>query len=163
MRWFLLALLCACSRGSAEAGLRARLGVPAGAQRVVIFAQNSHLDVDWQKTFPDYYASYVEAILLESRQLLNAQPRARYSVAEMAYLQKHLQSHPEESAALHALAASGALRVVGGGRTSPDTLLPETEMLLRDYLYGVRFAEDTLGARPRAAWLPDSFGHAATT
>jgi len=162
MRWLLLALLCACTRGSGEAELRARLGIPPSAKKVVVFAQNSHLDIDWQKTFPDYYQSFVESIFLEARGLMQAQPRARYSIAEMAYLQKHLTAHPEEAAALQKLAAAGALRVVGGGRTSPDTLLPETELLLRDYLQGVRFAEDTLGARPKAAWLPDSFGHAAT-
>src|SRR5262249_39750049 len=77
-------------------------------------------------------------------------------------VQKHLAAHPEEEAPLRALAVSGALRVVGGGDTSPDTLLPELEMLVRDYLHGTRMAEQVLGARPRAAWLPDSFGHAAT-
>ncbi len=46
--------------------------------------------------------------------------------------------------------------------TSPDTLLPETELLARDALFGITFAEDRLGAHPRSAWLPDSFGHAAT-
>jgi hypothetical protein len=34
--------------------------------------------------------------------------------------------------------------------------------LLRDYLHGARLSEDALSARARAAWLPDSFGHAAT-
>jgi hypothetical protein len=72
--------------------------------------------------------------------------------------------HPEELAALRRHVARGALHVVGGGMTSPDTLLPETELLLRDLLHGARFAQDVLGAAPpRAAWLPDSFGHAATT
>lgn len=161
MRAVLLIALFACSRGP-EAALRAKLGIPDGAQRVMIFAQTAHLDVDWQKTFPDYYASYVESILLESRALLERQPRAAYGVAEMAYLERHLAQHPEEAAPLRALAARGALRVVGGGRTSPDTLLPETELLVRDFLFGAQFADDALGVRATAAWLPDSFGHAAT-
>ena len=50
-------------------------------------------------------------------------------------------------------AKRGALHVVGGGMTSPDTLLPETELLARDFLHGLLFAE-SLGAHPTAAWLP---------
>src|SRR6266404_8720173 len=92
MRAVVLLLLCACSKTLpmtprvSEADLRAKLGIPSGAKRVIVFAQTSHLDIDWQKTFPDYYASYVKDIFMESRQILEVQPRAFYSVAEMAYL-----------------------------------------------------------------------------
>ncbi len=144
-----------------EIALRTQLGIPLDAEHVIVFGQNAHLDIDWQHTFDDYYSMFVESVFLQARQILDAQPRAFYSIAEMAYLQHHLAVHPEELAAWQADAARGALHVVGGGMTSPDTLLPETEMLARDYLYGIQFAEDTLGAHPTAAWLPDSFGHGA--
>jgi hypothetical protein len=161
-----LLALVACSSSPApttdEGKLRARLGVPPEAKTVVVFQQAAHLDIDWQRTFDEYYRAFVGDIFLEARSILDKQPRAFYSVTEMAYVQRHLDEHPEELGALQAHAARGALRVVGGGLTSPDTLLPETELILRDYLYGTRFAEETLGTRPRAAWLPDSFGHAAT-
>jgi len=145
-----------------EIALRQKLGIPLDAEHVIVFGQTSHLDIDWQKTFDDYYSTWVENILLQARKLLDADPLATYSVCEMAYLQHHVAVHPEELAALRAYVASGRLRVVGGGMTSPDTLLPETELLARDWLYGIQFAEDTLGAHPHAAWLPDSFGHSAT-
>src|SRR5262245_24473276 len=147
----------------AELALRARLGIPDDATRVIIFGQNSHLDIDWQHTFDDYYAMFVEPAFLSAHQILDEQPRAFYSIAAMAYLQRHVATHPEELAALRAAAETGQLRVVGGGLTSPDTLLPETEMLARDFLYGIQFAETALDAHPRAAWLPDSFGHGAAT
>jgi hypothetical protein len=156
------ALPDAAAPAASELALRQKLGIPSDARTVVVFGQNAHLDIDWQMTFDDYYKTWVEPIFLEARQILETQPRAFYSVAEMAYLQNHLLLHPEELAPLRAASRRGALRVVGGGMTSPDTLLPEPEMLFRDLLYGVRFAEDTLDAHPKAAWLPDSFGHAAT-
>ena len=146
----------------AEIALRHALGVPDEATRVVILGQNSHLDIDWQMTFDDYYSSYVENIFLQARALMDSDPRAFYAIAEMAYLKHHLDVHPEETAALQADVARGALRIIGGGMTSPDTLLPETEMLAHDYLFGIQFAEDTLGAHPTSAWLPDSFGHSGT-
>src|SRR5579862_1351796 len=145
-----------------ELALREKLGIPDDAQTVIVFGQNAHLDVDWQYTFDDYYSMWVGDVFVHARQIMDAQPRAFYSIAEMAYLQHHLAMHPEETAALQADVARGALHVVGGGMTSPDTLLPETELLARDLLYGVQFAEDTMGAHPTAAWLPDSFGHGAT-
>jgi len=145
-----------------ELALRRALGIPDDAKQVILLAQTSHLDIDWQKTFTSYYDTFVENVLLQARQVLDAQPRAFYSIAEMAYLQQHVEAHPEELAALQADAGRGALRIVGGGMTSPDTLLPESEMLFRDLLYGVRFSEDTFGVSPTAAWLPDSFGHSGT-
>jgi hypothetical protein len=164
-------LACACSSSPhhpppqltpAELALRTKLGIPLDAERVIVFGQNAHLDVDWQRTFDDYYTTFVEHIFLSARQILDAQPRAFYSIAEMSYLQHHLTVHPEELAPMQADVARGALRIVGGGMTSPDTLLPESELLARDWLYGIKFAEDTLGAHPTAAWLPDSFGHGGT-
>jgi hypothetical protein len=145
-----------------EGKLRARLGIPPEAKRVVLFQQTAHLDIDWQRTFDDYYDRFVQQIFVEARQVLDRQPRSHYSITEMGFLQRHLAYHPEELAPLQEHAARGRLHIVGGGITSPDTLLPETELILRDYLYGTRFSEDTFGITPRAAFLPDSFGHAAT-
>jgi hypothetical protein len=165
VRCFVLLLLAACSSpepSTDEGKLRKKLGVPQDARTVVVFAQAAHLDIDWQKTFDDYYHAWVQDIFVEARQILDGQKRARYSVAEMGYLARHVSEHPEELAALQQHARGGELRIVGGGMTSPDTLLPETELLMRDFLYGSKFADETLGARASAAWLPDSFGHAAT-
>ena len=145
-----------------ELALRRALGVPSDARQVIVFGQNAHMDIDWQRTLPNYYGAFVGDVLTEARQILETQPRAFYSVAEMAFLEYHLEQHPEELAPLKAASMAGSLHIVGGGMTSPDTLLPETELLLRDYLYGIQFAEDTLAAHPTAAWLPDSFGHAST-
>ncbi len=164
------ALVAACSPSPGapahptadEAALRARLGIPPEAKQVILFAQTSHFDVDWQKTFDGYYSAFVEGALTQAGQLLATQPRAFYSVAEMSFLKHHLEVHPEQLPLFQAAAARGALRVVGGGVTSPDTLLPEPELLFGDYRLGGLFAEGWLGVRPTAAWLPDSFGHSGT-
>jgi hypothetical protein len=122
-------LLCACSNPAPtdpEGALRYRLGIPADAKTVIILSQNAHLDVDWQKTFDGYYQSYVGSILSEARDLLAAQPRAHYSIAEMAYLERFLDENPGARGDFTADAKRGAFPVVGCGMTSPDTLLPET-------------------------------------
>src|SRR5664279_5620105 len=77
-----------------EIALRTKLGIPVDAEHVIVFGQNAHLDIDWQHTFDDYYGMFVEDVFLQARQILDAQPRAFYSIAEMAYLQHHLAVHP---------------------------------------------------------------------
>ncbi|MFI5300138.1 MAG: hypothetical protein ACHREM_18785, partial [Polyangiales bacterium] len=120
-----------------EIALRHKLGIPDAAAHVAIFSQSSHLDIDWQRTFDDYYTAFVDTAFTSANQVLQSQPRAFYSVAEMAYLQHHLSVHPEQLAQIRSEVASGQYRVVGAGMTSPDTLLPEGEMLARDYLFGL--------------------------
>ncbi len=146
-----------------EEELRDRLGIPEDAERVVVFGQNAHLDPGWQKTIPGYYDAFVQDIFLQAARLLDEEPRYHYSICEISFLDLHLQRHPEEAARLSRHAASGRLRIVGGGVTSPDTLLPSTEDLIRDYLLGSLWVKDELDVRPRTAWLPDSFGHSPTT
>jgi hypothetical protein len=166
VRLVLLAFLLGCSAAptptTPEGKLRARLGVPDDAKTIVIFQQAAHLDIDWQHTFDEYYSLYVNDVFTEAHDLLSKEPRERYSVTEMGFLKHHLAQHPEQIEGWRAGASRGAVHIVGGGITSPDTLLPETEMLFRDFLYGTKFAEDTLGISPTSLWVPDSFGHAAT-
>lgn len=143
-----------------ERDLRRALGVPDGAERVLVLSQSSHLDIDWKSTFDQYYEERVETIFEDAIAVLTAEPDSFYSVAEMAFLSKHLEGH--DAAPWRAHAGTGHVRVVGGALTTPDTLLPTAEALTRDYLLGSIVAEEQLGARPRAAWLPDSFGHSPT-
>ncbi len=143
-----------------ERDLREALGVPADAERVLILSQSSHLDINWRKTFAQYYRDHVEGVFVEAEAVLDRDPKAFYSVAEMAFLAEHVGLHGVGTWPEHA--ATGHARIVGGGMTTPDTLLPTDEALVRDYLLGTMFAEQHLGARPRAAWLPDSFGHSPT-
>ena len=143
-----------------ELALRQKLGIPADAEAGRRLRAERRTSTSTGSA-PSTTTTRRSSPTSSSARARSSTPAARfYSVAEMAFLRHHLvDAHPEELAAMKADAARGALRIVGGGMTSPDTLLPETEMLLRDYLYGIQFAEDTLGAHPTAAWLPDSFGH----
>lgn len=151
-----------CPLSEPECALREQLGVPLDAPHVLMFGQTSHLDIDWQKTFDAYYDDYVETVFFGADTLLQNDDRAYYGIAEMAFLQEHLRRHPDAEDSLRTAVKRGALRIIGGGMTSPDTMLPETELLARDYLDGARFADESLGARASAAWLPDSFGHSGT-
>src|SRR5262249_21491284 len=157
---------------ASEECLRRELGIPADASRVVIISQSSHLDWDWRHTFEDYFSGPlvdpllfvlpgpVDTILSDAVGLMTrfygSGAPYYYSVAEMGYLARFVQAHPELLAPLHAV--GNDLRIVGGGVTSPDSLLPPGESFIRDYLVGKNWVDATLGLPIRAAWLPDDFG-----
>jgi len=151
------------TRPPTEGQLRSALGVPAAAPRVLILSQSSHLDWDWLHTFDDYYQNSVDAIFTDALQLLTQYHAAPvhyyYSIAEVAYLQRFVAVHPDLIEPLRQVGQD--LRIVGGGITSPDNLLPSGEAFIRDYLIGTSWVGDTLGLPVRQAWLPDDFGHDA--
>jgi alpha-mannosidase len=158
---------------ASEECLRKELGIPTDARRVVIISQSSHLDWDWRHTFETYFAGPlvdpflfllpgpVDTILSDAVGLMSqfhgSGVHYHYSVAEMGYLARFVQAHPELLEPLHAVGQD--LRIVGGGITSPDNLLPPGEAFIRDYLVGKSWVDATLGLPIRAAWLPDDFGH----
>ncbi|MBK7978002.1 MAG: hypothetical protein IPK07_33710 [Deltaproteobacteria bacterium] len=164
-----LAGCAGCASGHGEGGaspapdetaLRESLGIPADAVQVVVLSQSSHLDLNFLDTFDGYWEKAVRDVLRASFAILDEQPGYRYSVAEVAWLRRYWDEHPESRDSVRRLASSGALHVVGGGLSSPDSLLPGDESLIRDFLLGIRWTQEHLGVTPRAAWVPDSFGHA---
>src|SRR5262245_18174646 len=157
---------------ASEECLRKELGIPPDARRVVIVSQSSHLDWDWRHTFETYFAGPlvdpflfllpgpVDTILSDAVGLMSqfhgSGVHYYYSVAEMGYLARFVQAHPELLEPLRAVGQD--LRIVGGGITSPDSLLPPGESFIRDYLVGKSWVDATLGLPIREAWLPDDFG-----
>src|SRR5439155_9683307 len=144
---------------ASEACVRQELGVPPDARRVAIVSQSSHLDWDWRHTFEEYFQGpltdpflfirpgTVDTILSDALGLMSASHASGahyyYSVAEMGYLQRFVEAHPDRLDSLRAVGAD--LRIVGGGITSPDSLLPPGEAFIRDYLVGKHWVDATLG------------------
>ena len=164
-----------------ETKLRKELGIPENfTGKVVILGEASHMDWDWLKTFDQYYEKdwdldfrvyAVKEILKDAANYLNRdkdKPQSRYyQVAEVAWLQKFAEDEPGEFERL--CEAGGLLRIVGGGITSPDTLLPHGEAILRNFLEGNTWimnnfpretGENDIPPVPplRQAWVPDDFG-----
>jgi alpha-mannosidase len=79
-----------------------------------------------------------------------------------ASVYEHIERHdPETFARIHAQVATGRWDVVGGNYVQPDTNLPATEVLVRQFKRGLGYFKRALNVRPTVAWAPDSFGHSA--
>lgn len=160
------------------------LGIPAGdsgIRHVAVLDASTHPDWDWLATFDGYYEEdhefdfrvhAVRRILTSAAGLLAEDPPAgrqpfRYAFAEVAFLRRFAQEQPADFARL--CAAGDRLRIVGGGITSPDSLLSHPEAMLRNFLLGnawllSAFPADPGGGRAplpplRQVWVPDNFGH----
>lgn len=140
-----------------EAQMRQRLGIPQNAKRVLILSQSSHMDWDWNETFPGYYKDSVDRILSNATTVL-AKHRAQthpyyYSVAETGFLQRFGTYHPN---ALASLRSSGhLLHMVGGGITSPDSLLNHGEAFIRNFLVGQNWLRSAGMPNISNIWVPD--------
>jgi alpha-mannosidase len=170
----------------AEREIWKALGIPAEdarIRRVVFLDDFSHMDWDWLATFDDYYENdhcfdgftqhAVRTILQAAADAFTApvatDPPFRWSVCEVAFLERFAADRPDGFAKL--TAAGDRLRIVGGGMVSPDSLVPDGEVILRNFLLGNTWVRGAFPVAPpgggaplpplRQVWLPDNFGHDA--
>jgi len=143
-----------------EAEIRARLGVPAGAERVMVVTESSHWDPNWLLTSKEYFRLCVRRSLDHAIDALLAEPRRVYSLECAFFPDMYLRHRRTRQGAFRDLVNEGRLRFTGSGVTTPDTLLPEDEILLRDLLIGQQWLRSRgMTQEPRVLYLPDSFGH----
>jgi len=143
-----------------ETDLRARLGIPADARRVLIFGETSHWDPNWLFTSEQYFRLRIRRILEAVIDELEAEPRRVFSVESLFFFRMFWERVPALRDRARALINRGQLRLTGSGITTPDTLIPDTEAILRDYLHGQEWLRvHGMTPEPRIAYLPDDFGH----
>lgn len=93
--------------------------------------------------------------------LLEEFPEFRFIRGEAA-IYAHVERHaPALFGRIRALVGEGRWDIVGGNWIQPDTNLPSTEALLRQFVRGKGYFRQKFGAEVTAAWAADSFGHAA--
>jgi hypothetical protein len=143
-----------------ELTLRKRLGIPNDAEKVLIFGETSHWDPNWLFTSEEYYEKRIGRILQEVVEELEKEPRRYFSIESLFFLQLYWKREPEKRDKIRKLIDSGQLLLTGTGITTPDTLLPETEAIFRDYLLGQEWLRNNdMHVQPDLAYLPDNFGH----
>lgn len=148
------------SQQEREKSLRCRLGVPDDAERVIVFAESSHWDPNWMLTSEEYFQRLVRPNLDRAISELLRHPRRVYSVECIFFLRKYWEQRPEQHNTIRTLINEGRLRLTSSGVTTADTLLPDTEAILRDFLIGQEWLRvNGMTQEPRVAYFPDNFGH----
>ncbi|MGH9058223.1 MAG: glycoside hydrolase family 38 C-terminal domain-containing protein, partial [Acidimicrobiales bacterium] len=86
-------------------------------------------------------------------------PQYKFVLAEVDYLKPYWDTYPEDRADVRRLVAEGRVEVMGGAYNEPNTNLTSPETTIRNFVHGMGFQRDVLGANPATAWQLDVFGH----
>ncbi len=147
-----------------EDGLRDKLGIPLDAPQVLVVAESTHWDPNWLLTSEEYFRLRVRRTLDNVITELLHDPRRVFSLECTFFPNLYWDRRPGQRPIFRELVNTGRLRFTGSGVTTPDTLIPDDELLLHDLLEG----QEWLRARGmtqelRLLYLPDSFGHSPGT
>lgn len=94
-------------------------------------------------------------------ELMHEFPELTFIRGEAAIYQ-HIQNHdPVTFQRIVDMVRAGRWDIVGGNYIQPDTNLPSTEALARQFLHGKTYFWKTFRRQVTAAWAADSFGHSA--
>jgi hypothetical protein len=142
-----------------EKTLREKLGIPADAGTVLFFSESSHWDPNWLFTSTEYYRLRINTLLDEAVRECEAEPGRIFGIECIFFLRMYWDKRPDRRDSVRTLVNEGRFRLTGSGVTTPDTCVPVTEAVIRDYLLGQEWLrENGMSQEPRLAYLPDNFG-----
>ncbi|MGB8501346.1 NEW3 domain-containing protein [Mycobacterium sp.] len=92
-------------------------------------------------------------------EMARREPEYKFVLAEVDYLKPYWDTYPEDRADLRRMIADGRVEIMGGAYNEPNTNLTSAETTIRNFVHGMGFQRDVLGADPATAWQLDVFGH----
>lgn len=126
----------------------------------MVVAESTHWDPDWLLTSTEYFRLLVRRTLDRMLDELVAEPRRVFSLECVFFVEMYWRARPGRRHLFRSLVDEGRIRFSGCGVTTPDTLLPDDEMILRDLLVGQEWLRrHGMSVEPGSLYLPDSFGH----
>ncbi len=145
---------------STEHSIREKLGIPDWADKILVVAESTHWDPDWLLTSNEYYRYLVRRALEQAVSELQADERRVFDVECIFFLRMFWERGARRREVIRDLVNTGRMRLTGSGVTTPDTLLPNDEALIRDLLTGLDWLRSNgMTQQPGTLYLPDSFGH----
>ncbi|MGV0741107.1 glycoside hydrolase family 38 N-terminal domain-containing protein [Mycolicibacterium sp. XJ870] len=130
-----------------------------------------HYDPVWWNTQAAYTSVWTEDPPGQCRQthsfdlvhahleMARREPVYKFVLAEVDYLKPYWDAHPEDRDDLRRFIADGRVEIMGGAYNEPNTNLTSPETAIRNFVHGMGFQRDVLGADPATAWQLDVFGH----
>lgn len=130
-----------------------------------------HYDPVWWNTQGAYTSVWTEdppgqckqnnafALVAAHLEMARRDPDYKFVLAEVDYLKPYFDAHPEDREDLLRFLAERRVEVMGGTYNEPNTNLTGPETSIRNFVHGIGFQRDVLGAAPATAWQLDVFGH----
>jgi alpha-mannosidase len=111
---------------------------------------------DWREGFNEGLTT-VKTVL----NLMDEFPNLTFIRGEAAIYEHIEKTDPATFSRLRKQVEAGRWDVVGGTWIQPDSIIPATETLCRQFEHGLAYFKSRFGFNPTIAWQADSFGHAA--
>lgn len=130
-----------------------------------------HYDPVWWNTQAAYTSVWTEDPPGQCRQtngfdlvhahleMARREPEYKFVLAEVDYLKPYWDARPEDRDDLRRFIAQGRVEIMGGTYNEPNTNLTSPETAIRNFVAGMGFQREILGAQPATAWQLDVFGH----
>ncbi|WP_029116569.1 NEW3 domain-containing protein [Mycobacterium sp. URHB0044] len=130
-----------------------------------------HYDPVWWNTQAPYTSLWTEDppgrcrqtngfdLVAAHLEMARREPEYKFVLAEVDYLKPYWDTHPQDRDDLRRLLADGRIEVMGGTYNEPNTNLTSPETAIRNFVHGIGFQRDVMGADPATAWQLDVFGH----
>ncbi|KAA0098754.1 alpha-mannosidase [Mycolicibacterium sp. P1-18] len=130
-----------------------------------------HYDPVWWNTQAAYTSVWTEdppgrcrqtngfELVTAHLEMARREPEYKFVLAEVDYLKPYWDINPEDRDDLRRLIALGRVEVMGGTYNEPNTNLTSPETAIRNFVHGIGFQRDVMGADPATAWQLDVFGH----
>jgi alpha-mannosidase len=99
--------------------------------------------------------------MLDNLDLAGRHPNYKFEAESVTVARKFVERHPERLAELQRLAREGRFAVSGAGENIVDGNMPLGESLVRNFVTGLLWVEETLGMKTRLANRADAFGNCA--
>ncbi|MCL2508606.1 MAG: glycosyl hydrolase-related protein [Oscillospiraceae bacterium] len=119
---------------------------------------NSHLDIVFMWAHKEFIRKLgrTHATMLR---LMERYPEFIFSQSQAVTYEEMRTNFPELFGQVKARMEEGRWEYIGGMWVEPDCNLISGESFTRQFLHGVRYAEETFGVTPKTCWLPDVFGN----
>ncbi|MBQ7921724.1 MAG: hypothetical protein IJ325_03985 [Clostridia bacterium] len=125
-----------------------------------------HMDLTWRRPRYKYghyhgyaIAPYTDVQEMEIESGLDfIRKGGCYELEQTISLREYLERNPDQYEEIRDMITEGKLHILGGGESVIDTNLPTGEVIIRNYLYSLRWLKEEFGVRPEFADFPDTFG-----
>lgn len=142
---------------AARAALSAVLAKPSGSDLVFDAVGHGHLDLAWMWPIRESRRKAARTYAMALRNI-ERYPDFIYATSQPQQLQWIKNEHPALYERVKAAILAGRIELQGGFWTECDTNLTGGESLVRQGIFGARFAQEEFGQQMRICWLPDAFG-----
>jgi alpha-mannosidase len=130
--------------------------------RVVYEVAYAHLDTQWRWSYPQVIRQFLPDTMWDNFYLLERYPHYVFNFTGANRYRMMKEYWPESYQHLRQYISAGRWYPAGASWEENDVLIPSTESLIRQILFGQRFFEREFGIQNNEYFLPDCFGFPAS-